>query len=701
MLKKIPYTHKISLLVGVIIIISIAVIVFSVSYIVRSNSYTQAEMLAEQVSISNGKEIENDFNVVNILSRTLLENVESLRKSNLATRDYVITLEKSILGEHPGIYGVTVAYESNAFDGRDTEFTGDPRYGDKGLFIPYVTRDGGNYHVEAAYNQETDMQWYDIPKSTHKAYLTEPTTYEVNGKNVLMVSIVNPILDNGKFLGVVSFDIEISYLQDLISKIKPMGGYAIILTDQGTYVANGAKPENVTKKITDIDKEAQKIVDRISSGQDYIAYEMTASTRQPALKVYKPVRVDGIDTSWAFASIIPGGSVYQVYHEILTLVLIISAVTLLGSILGVFIAVRKTVKPVIMASNHLQQFAGADFRQKVPEDYLKHEDEISHLLRAIIVLQSSMKKLVSSVMGEAKKVEGLTADSEKYILELNKQIDEVSTIIEGVSAAMEETAASAQEMNATSAEISQAIESIADKAQQGAISAGQIRERADKLKGNARESQKIASSVRINIEEKLRGAIENSKAIEKINVLSEAVLGIAAQTNLLALNAAIEAARAGEAGKGFAVVADEIRKLAEDSKKTVNEIQASTKVVISAVNALTESSNQALGFMNSQVMKDYELFVQTGENYSEDADFVNALVTDLSATTEEISGSIQNMLQAIHEVTRATSEGALEISNVAGNINTVVGRANNVISQSGDIKQGSGKLVELMLEFKI
>ncbi len=101
-------------------------------------------------------------------------------------------------------------------------------------------------------------------------------------------------------------------------------------------------------------------------------------------------------------------------------------------------------------------------------------------------------------------------------------------------------------------------------------------------------------------EKELSEAIEKSKSVEKINVLSEAILKITEQTNLLALNAAIEAARAGEAGKGFSVVAEEIRKLAEESNNTANEIQEITKIVVNAVENLANNSNKILTFIDGK-----------------------------------------------------------------------------------------------------
>jgi methyl-accepting chemotaxis protein len=170
---------------------------------------------------------------------------------------------------------------------------------------------------------------------------------------------------------------------------------------------------------------------------------------------------------------------------------------------------------------------------------------------------------------------------------------------------------------------------------------------------------------------------------------------------MLALNAAIEAARAGESGKGFAVVADEIRKLAENSKNTVGKIQQVVKEVMESVEGLVKDSGSILEFVDNQVVRDYEMLVKTGEQYSSDADSVNSIMAVFSDTSGQLHVSIDNMLKAIEEITHAANEGAEGTANIAEKAMGVVEKANNVITQVDKSKESAMTLKTLVSRFVV
>jgi methyl-accepting chemotaxis protein len=329
----------------------------------------------------------------------------------------------------------------------------------------------------------------------------------------------------------------------------------------------------------------------------------------------------------------------QVSMMILNLGVVVLIVLLIGITVAIFIG-RKISKSVSAIKDHMYSMSNGDYCLKLDDKFLGYKDETGEMARAAQSMVESTRKTVQTILGESEHIDMSLDASEKNIVELNTSIEEVSATTEQISAQMEETAATMQEMNATSTDIESTVVSISNKAQEGLNSAKEIADRASSLKLSAKTSQENANGIYLETNKKLKDAIEQSKQIEKISILSDSIMQITSQTNLLSLNAAIEAARAGEAGKGFAVVADEIRQLAENSKDAVNEIQNVTKAVVSSVENLISSSQEVLSFIEQQVIKDYDSFVKTGEDYSNDSEFINGLVSDFSNSAINLKESI-------------------------------------------------------------
>ncbi|MBU3087213.1 methyl-accepting chemotaxis protein [Clostridium gasigenes] len=366
-----------------------------------------------------------------------------------------------------------------------------------------------------------------------------------------------------------------------------------------------------------------------------------------------------------------------------------------------FIISKSIANPLSLAVNHLKLIATGDFTRDVPEETKKRKDEMGDIANAVDIMQSSLKFLIRNVSEEANIIKAVVLNVSGNVKILNENIEEVSATTEELSAGMEETAASTEEMNATADEIEIAVQSIAKKAQGGSIQAQEINKRAIDTKDNVTKSKDRALEIFIKTKDKLEIAMENSKVVSQINVLSEAIMQISAQTNLLALNAAIEAARAGEAGRGFAVVADEIRKLAEDSKNTVIEIQNITKKVTESVSDLSFSSNELLNFVEEDVQNDYNTILNVADEYSNDAEFVKNLVLDFSSTSEELLASLQDVIKIIEQVAQASTEGAEGTNNIAEKVSDVTERSNGIIEDVKKSTESVEKLNEEISQFKI
>lgn len=485
---------------------------------------------------------------------------------------------------------------------------------------------------------------------------------------------------------------------EVVDAIKEDTGYLVTIFMNDTRVSTTVFTEEGKRAVNT--KASEEVIESvIKKGQVFCG--QTKVLGKDVITYYSPIKdVTGKIIGMWFTGIEKTEVNKQIRDTLAILGTGIIAALLFGNLISYYIG-HRMVAAINVIKTQMGQMAEGDFSNDIQASWLNLKDEIGDMARSAMNMQKTVKGIINTVIKESNQIDDLLDNSVASIEKLNESINDVSVTTDQISAGIQETAASMQEMNATSSEIGMAVEGIANKTQEGSNAAMEISNRAEDLRIKARKSQENADKIYSDTQSKLKDAIEQSKAIVQIKALSDAILQITSQTNLLALNAAIEAARAGTAGKGFAVVADEIRKLAEDSKEAVNEIQTVTTAVLESVQNLIDSSEGILSFIEKQVVKDYEVLVHTGEEYSSDAEFVSGLVTDFSATSEELLSSVNNMLKAIEEVARTANEGAEGTVNIAQKTTVIVNEGSEVFKLSEETKLCSDKLKKYVNQFKL
>lgn len=568
------------------------------------------------------------------------------------------------------------------------------------IALTVTSVDGTSRSTTGKTTNISDQEYFKKALNGESA-VSDPTVSKEDG--TIIVTYAVPIKFNNQITGVLTALADGKKLSEITNDITfGKSGKAFMLNKLGTTIAHS----NIDLVINmDNDFESIKTDPKLQSLVE-LEKKMVAGERGAGEYEYNgvikylgfaPVK----STGWSIAIAAPKEEVLAELDTLKKSILFISLFFLLITIgMGYFVSTSIS-NPIKLVSAHLQTIAAGDFTVEVSKKLKRGNDEVGVLIKASESIGNFLRESFGDVSSKSIDINQTANEVEEAVDLLNIHADDTSATVEQLSAGMEETAASAEEMNASAAEIEKAVEAIAEKAQQGAISAGEISKRAESIKSQAISSQQSATEIYDQTKDKLKMAIEQSKAVGQINILSESILQITSQTNLLALNAAIEAARAGEAGKGFAVVANEIRKLAEDSKNTVSEIQKVTDIVVASVENLKDGSTQILDFIDSKVISDYEKLVGVGEKYSEDAAFVDELITDFSAAAQELTASIQDIMKAIEEVTITVTDGAKGTEDIAQKTILIVEEISKIKEQMHISKNNAHQLQELVKKVKI
>lgn len=520
---------------------------------------------------------------------------------------------------------------------------------------------------------------------------------------VMIMQTAVPVYSDGAIIGVLYMLHDGTYLSSITNQVSfGETGTAYMINSEGTNIAHPdankvLNQENAIKQGAS-NAASASLVNTLKTvlqgGNGYSVYEYEG--------VKKCVGYSDVpDYNWHVVVSAAYNEMYAGTENIKTGVTIITLVAIaIFSALGFFIT-GNLIAPVIGVKEELERIAGGDFSKEIPTKLIKKKDETGVLAKALKKTQDSLKEALEKVNGQAERVMSYANEQGGNVKALLENVENVSATTEELSASAEETAASTAQMTTAANEAQKAVENIAGRAQDGARTAAEINDRANELQNSSMESQKNATEMYRQSLKTLQQAIEESKKVDEINQLSNAILSITSQTNLLALNASIEAARAGEAGKGFAVVATEIGKLADDSQQSVNQIKEVTEDVIHSVENLNRCATDILTFLDEIVMADYEKMVNTGKQYKGDAEQVNEMVSDLSATSQELFAMISNIVTAMGEVATATEESATGATTIAESNSDIAQKTEEVSTLAKGTMESAEELKNAISVFKL
>ncbi len=519
----------------------------------------------------------------------------------------------------------------------------------------------------------------------------------------LVITYSVPIKRNDEVIGVLIAVRDGNVLSDYTNNIHyGNSGTAFMVNSQGTTIANQNKSlvETMSNMIKGAgeDKGLRQLGDLVTLMTE--GKHGTGAYRYLGIEKYMGYApVEGLN--WSLAITAPRSEVMDNIHDTMMIMAGVAIFFIIGSILLTVLIAGSISKPIKLVTEQLQMVSRGDFTQPVSEKLLKKSDETGVLANSLVVMQESVREILRNVTGASMNVSrslGVINDDMKI---LNKSMEEISATSQELSAGAEEAAVAVEEMNTSATEIDKTAVSISVKAQEGADTIGEVSKISENMKNKAVISRNNALNIYHKNKDDLERAIEQSKAVDQIDELSRAILDITAQTNLLSLNAAIEAARAGESGKGFAVVAQEIRKLSESSKTAASRIQEVTQVIMDAVHELNISSGEILSFIDGHVLKDYDMLVGTSEDYTHNLSDMNDMVTDFSASSEELSAEIRNMVQTIENITLASNDEAQGAYHIAQETSMVASKSGEVVKLADKIKEMSDSLITEVSKFKI
>lgn len=425
--KNLKLANKINLINCSVIIITLVITGYILLENVHKTSIKQSEEIAIIEAQLGANKVKREIEMIEAQLTELRDSFLFIRNKQSLSREEIIELLKVLLEQNSNIIGIYTIWEPDKFDGNDKKYVNTTYHDNTGRFIPYIVRNKEGIIIEPLHDYDIEGvgDWYLIPKKTRQITLTEPFYYKVGGKDVLVVSLTVPILDQeGEFIGLVGANFKIDFLQKFIQGIQPLKGYSYLLSHKGVYIAHSLRPEVIMEQLSVEDNKVE-VLEKIGQNKSFIYFDNSVATGKEILRVFYPIDISGVDTHWALCINIPKDVIlanYYSYFRLICFALIISIIVLV--LLNVVTVSNIISKRLYYIVDILNKLAKGNFDFKVIEpDSL---DEIGDLQKSASQVRKDLHCLINDLQAKEHELE-----SEKDSLEI-KVVERTEALIKSL-----------------------------------------------------------------------------------------------------------------------------------------------------------------------------------------------------------------------------------------------------------------------------
>ncbi|MBK1698472.1 methyl-accepting chemotaxis protein [Rhodovibrio salinarum] len=662
-------------MVGLVVVALAAVIVPMIQMATSETGQTARQLTAE-ISQKHDNAVEQKLNKGMVVARMVRNVLLELQDQDMADRDLANGVLQDFLERNPDMLAVWVAFEPNAFDGKDTFYAGIGNHDETGRLVPYWYRGAdGEVSVEPLvdYDKSGAGDYYQLPKKSGQEVVLEPYIYTVGGEDMLITSLATPIIEQGKVIGVAGVDMGLDDLQAQLSDIQPYGtGFGSLVSNGGTIITH---PDlgKINQTLADLGL-SKEMAEAVQQGRTYEVEDHEAYDGSGAIRLASPIDIGESKTPWSFVVTVPKEKVFASVAKLQNNGLLIGGVAVLGAVVVAWLLGRAISKPILRITDTMKHLAEGDHSVEVPG--LGRRDETGQMADAVEVfkqnaiqaeeLKRQQEEAERKAAEEQRRARHEMADmfenSVKEVLgTLNAAAGELDTTAQQMSSTAEETSSQATSVSSAAGQAANSVQTVASSADELSASIKEVSSQVSRTSGMASKAEKESTSAIGSVEELRSGA-------EKIGEVTALIEEIAEQTNLLALNATIEAARAGDAGKGFAVVAQEVKQLAQQTAKATEQISEQIKSMQGSVETAVPII-QGVADVIRELSEASASVASTAEQQTAATDEIARSVSEVAKGTEEVSQNVDGLQQASEQ----TSTGASQVLSAAQSVTATTG----------------------------